>query len=174
MLIFVNIILVYQLLSERKQKILPPKLITSESLLQEQLLYTILMDEKEVNLMNLSKNEVPVLCYYASDIHCNSCVDSLLNIVCRISEEYNGVNIALLARYKNKNDLNIFLRQNRFNGVVLDINNVDNAMFKSNYPLMFVYHPNKHKASEVFRPLMSDMETTKKYLHVVFEKYSIY
>jgi len=125
---------VSQLLSERKQRILLSTSIVNESLLREQLLYTISMDEKKVNLLDLSKNEIPILCYYASDIHCNSCIDSILNIICSICEEYDGVNIALLGKYKNKNDLNIFLRQNMFKGVVLDINNIDNAIFKSDYP----------------------------------------
>ncbi len=169
-----NVVLVSQLLSERKQKSLLSASIVNESLLREQLLYTISLDEKKLNLMDLSKNEKPILCYYASDIHCNSCVDSVLKIICSISEEYDGVNIVLLAKYKNKNDLNIFLRQNRFKGNVLDVNNVNSVVFKSDYPLMFVYHPNENRVSEVLRPVMSDMETTKKYLHVVFEKYSRY
>ena len=174
-LTILNIVLIYQLLSVRKQKsslsVSLSASIVNESILREQLLYTISLDETELNLMDLSKNEKPILCYYASDIHCNSCVDSILKIICSISEEYDGVNIALLAKYKNKNDLNIFLRQNRFNGNVLDVNNVSSIVFESNSPLIFVYHPNKNRISEVLRPAMSDMETTKKYLHLIFEKY---
>ncbi len=173
MVIF-NIVLAYQLLSARKEKSLLSASVVNENILREQLLYTISLDETQLILMDLSKNEKPILCYYASDIHCNSCVDSVLKTICGISEEYVDVNIALLAKYKNKNDLNIFLRQNRFNGNVLDVNDVSSIIFESNYPLMFVYHPNENRVSEILRPAMSDMKTTKKYLHIIFDKYSRY
>lgn len=173
-LVIFNIVLAYQLLSARKEKSLLAASIVNEDVLRDQLLHTISLDETELNLMDLSKNERPIICYYASDIHCNSCVDSVLKTINSISEEYDGVNITLLAKYKNKNDLNIFLRQNRFNGNVLDVNNVSSLVFESNYPLMFVYHPNRNRVSEILRPAMSDMETTRKYLHIIFEKYSRY
>lgn len=172
-LIICNGLLMYQLLSERQQRISLSNLIIAESLLREQLLYTLSMDQSEVDLTVLSEKGRPIFCYYASDIHCHSCVDSLFTTLCELGEESNVLPIALLAKYKNKNHLNLFLRQHSFNGVVLDINKHDDPMFNSETPLMFVYHPNEHRISDVLRPVVGDMATTRTYLNLVLNKYSV-
>lgn len=169
LLIIFNVLLIYQVLTERMKNNYAPLLNVDINLLREQLLFTISMDEIELYL-DLEEDH-PILCYYASDIYCNTCLDSIFSTICKMKEKYNGLNIAFLARYRNRNELNIFLRQHKFKGVVLDINSVENVLFKSDNPLLFIYHPKYHKSSEVYRPIMSDMQLTKKYLNIVIEKY---
>lgn len=173
-LLIFNALLLLQLRFEKQQRILLSKAIINENLLKEQLIYTISKDGYELSLTELSGIEDPVLCYYTSDIHCNTCSDSIFDIFYGKIKKYDDLNIALLVSYQNQNDLNMFLRQHKYHGNVVKVNELSCDLFNSKHPLMFVYHPNKNRVSEIIRPIISDMETTYSYVHLVSEKYSAY
>ena len=170
LLMIFNALLLHKLFLVTKQRDSLYKTKLNESILmEEQLFYSTLMDENKIDLKGYSNIENPTLCYFASDIHCNSCVDSVFTIFCEYSS--NWQNTVLLAKYKNKNDLNLFLRQHNFTGAIIDVSRIDNDIFKSEKPIMFIYHPDRCIASEFFRPNLSDIETSKKYLNIIAKKY---
>ena len=131
------------------------------------------MDEQYIDLKEYIKDTIPVLCYFTSELHCKQCVDSYFSVIREFISTYN-IQVVFLGNYKNRNDLNLFFRLNRFKGKIITIPDKKCTLLNPTSPLLFVYHPAMNRVSEVFKPEISDLDAIKRYLNIIYRKYYLF
>ena len=86
-----------------------------------------------------------------SDIHCNSCVDTMLTYVSRFAERIGDENVVILSRYQSHRDYVNFLRINRIHMSIYNLTDTLCEADRLDVPYMFINEDNYINNFFIFR-----------------------
>lgn len=109
------------------------------------------------------------LCFFASELHCQTCVDSTLFQFEKWCEEFE-INYKIVVNYSKLRYLGLFIRTNKLDERSLICNAQKTGILKCTTPICFIYNPNTQRAEHVFIPDKSNLDQFKKYLHLIANK----
>lgn len=127
---------------------------------------------KTKRLKQLIKDK-PKLIFMFSELNCKTCIDMQLPNVNKVSEIIGSGNMIILASYAYKRDLIQFMRMNKIN---LDVYNIDKAnfnlpLFDENVPFFFIIEPDL-TCSCLFVPDKSMPKYTEVYFNFIMDRFS--
>ena len=113
-------------------------------------------------LKNLIHNQRVLICRY-SYIHCNSCVDSLLQKLSDFKQDVGADKVVILSQYANRRDYLNFIRINKIKYPIYDVRDTLNVLDAYDQPYLFVLE-NDMVANNFFIPRKENPEYTQLYL----------
>jgi hypothetical protein len=102
-----------------------------------------------------------------SILHCNQCVDSIVNALNEFKAAHPGFVFRILADYESRGDLLLFKRLNKISVPVINSSELNFPILKSDIPLLFIYNPADQTATHIYAPDPQDPTLTKEYLRLV-------
>jgi hypothetical protein len=115
-------------------------------------------------------NGKPKLFLRYSELNCHTCVDIQFEALKELGKKIGNENIILLASYKGDGDLNRFMRINKINFKVFNIENSGLPVEKANTPFYFIADGSGF-AKLVFVPRKEYPKLYKKYLEIVSQRF---
>jgi hypothetical protein len=108
------------------------------------------------------------LCYYYSEIHCNTCVDIELERLKKFAKKHGNANILVLVDYTEYKDFLIFKKINniQFQAFKVNLQNMPKCIQELQYPCYFVLGRSLIPHL-VFIPDKQDAESTFRYYSIV-------
>lgn len=136
----------------------------------------------EPNIKLLGENEetvylgtvcsTPKLIYRYSEINCDICIDSQIEIIKEKISQWGEENIIFISSYRFNRDLSVFKRINRLKIKIYNLKEkLPLPVEQFNTPYYFVFDPQTYRAVNVFIPLKENPSQTLFYLNSIRQKY---
>lgn len=121
-------------------------------------------------LSGVISNNTLILRY--SEMHCDVCLDSVINKLNLYQDSIGIQNIMLLT---NTDKINYIRKFKRINNIHFNIystdNKLDSVLVDIGMPYLFVYSFESKRMNNVFVPQKENVKLTSEYLHLIYLKY---
>lgn len=127
---------------------------------------TLLDNQDSLYTINEISKKCKKLVFRYSFIHCNACVDTIMKLVNRFSNEVGKDKIVILAQYESKRDYKNFVRVNQ---IKMPIYHLQDSLCKADdlsIPYLFVLEDNM-TTSNFFLPRKEFPTITEQYLQAI-------
>ncbi len=117
--------------------------------------------------------KTPKIVLRYADVNCNSCVDSSLTALNRISTGIGKDNVLIFASYQNKRDLMVWKRVNHIKYPVFQIpsQTLGLGIENKDQPYLFALLPENLNVNHLFIPMKENTQRTDQYLGIFKSRY---
>ncbi|MCL2651070.1 MAG: hypothetical protein FWD60_08625 [Candidatus Azobacteroides sp.] len=128
--------------------------------------------DDEIFLKDIVKNNAIVLRY--SDLHCNICIDTMINNLINVSNDIGNENIILLITSQDTNYIPLLTKRKRVSFLIYKLTDELDKLFTDidlPYYLMIEKSNTNMRINSVFVPLKENQHLTHRYLQNIIREY---
>jgi hypothetical protein len=131
---------------------------------------SIAKDKKNKAILDKIFDEKQKLVLRYSELNCNTCIDVQFDALKKLAKKIGEKNIIILASYKSDADFNRFMRINKLNFEVYNVEHINLPLEKRNIPYYFITDKSLF-AKLVFIPRKEYPKVYEKYFEIITKRF---